>query len=401
MISIGFWVNEVDTFINGENLFKIEKGTIATDWSPAPEDMATQAQLSVLNDNINLRVEKGDVLGQINIEAGTTLIQNDKLYLDAQSVVFSGQAFIPSAAITALSADKITTGTFDAAKARIINLDFDTAVGNRTTFVQSAWNNAVGGNVSISGSGIVTTASNGAQGLIQNGVFLSRQPNGSTLGYIGYGQPGSDNRPFYTINLAQGAHFRTRHHLGSGNYKHGLLINAGAEYAEFNINRVHYKNQISIRHSGHFIEGTTYDELTMNGSSSIALAASNQTVFVISASSGTGYASMYANLDMKGYHIKNAGSYGTRSERKYKTNIIPINNALETVERMKFYEYDKNDIHELGIITDEAPECVLDKEKKTVNLYSYTSLIGKSHQELIERVKELESKVAELKGLIA
>src|SRR5699024_9080860 len=67
--------------------FKIEKGTKATDWSPAPEDMATQAQLSVLNDNINLRVEKGELMSQINIEAGRTLIQSNKLYLDAQSVV--------------------------------------------------------------------------------------------------------------------------------------------------------------------------------------------------------------------------------------------------------------------------------------------------------------------------
>src|SRR5699024_5070397 len=120
--------------------------------------------------------------------------------------------------------------------------------------------------------------------------------------------------------------------------------------------------------------------------------AKNQTIMSMSASGGVGYLNIYNNLDMKGYHIKNAGSYGTRTERKYKTNIIPINNALETVERMKFYEYDKNDIHELGIITDEAPECVLDKEKKTVNIYSYTSLIGKSNQELIKRVKELESK---------
>ncbi|HJH02303.1 MAG TPA: hypothetical protein K8W25_08620, partial [Aerococcus urinaeequi] len=38
MISIGFWGNEVDKFINGESLFKIEKGNKATDWVPALED---------------------------------------------------------------------------------------------------------------------------------------------------------------------------------------------------------------------------------------------------------------------------------------------------------------------------------------------------------------------------
>src|SRR5699024_8124125 len=92
------------------------KGNKATDWTPAPEDMATQAQLSVLNDNINMRVSKGELMSQINIEAGRTLIQSNKLYLDAQTVVFSGQAFIPSAVIQSLHADKITAGTINTAR---------------------------------------------------------------------------------------------------------------------------------------------------------------------------------------------------------------------------------------------------------------------------------------------
>src|SRR5699024_4448270 len=97
---------------------KLEKGTVATDWSPAPEDMATQAQLSVLNDNINMRVSKGELMSQINIEAGRTLIQSNKLYLDAQSVVFSGQAFIPGAVIKNASIDgaKIANATIGSAK---------------------------------------------------------------------------------------------------------------------------------------------------------------------------------------------------------------------------------------------------------------------------------------------
>lgn len=69
----------------------------------------------MLSNDINLRVKKGDLVSQINQEAGgNTLIQvangKGKLYLDADSTVFSGKAFIPSAAITNLDADKITTG---------------------------------------------------------------------------------------------------------------------------------------------------------------------------------------------------------------------------------------------------------------------------------------------------
>ena len=71
----------------------------------------------------NVNVRKNDTLAQINMSAGTTLIQNDKIYMDASSTVFSGKAFIPSAAITSLNADKIDTGTLDAGRINVINLN--------------------------------------------------------------------------------------------------------------------------------------------------------------------------------------------------------------------------------------------------------------------------------------
>lgn len=67
----------------------------------------------MLQYDMDLRVQKGELLSQINLTAGNTLIQSNKLYLDASSVVFSGRAFIPSAAITNIDADKITTGTLN------------------------------------------------------------------------------------------------------------------------------------------------------------------------------------------------------------------------------------------------------------------------------------------------
>ena len=86
---------------------KLESGSLATTWCPAPED----------------QVSKNKILAQINVAAGTTLIQNDKIYMDASSTVFSGKAFIPNAAITNISADKINTGTLDAGRINVINLN--------------------------------------------------------------------------------------------------------------------------------------------------------------------------------------------------------------------------------------------------------------------------------------
>ena len=81
---------------------QMEEGSVATPWKPAASDQ---------------------VLAQINVAAGTTLIQNDKIYMDASSTVFSGKAFIPDAAITNISADKINTGTLDASRINVINLN--------------------------------------------------------------------------------------------------------------------------------------------------------------------------------------------------------------------------------------------------------------------------------------
>ena len=69
-----------------------------------------QTAISQLTEVINAKVAKGDLISQINMEAGQMLIQSNKLFLDADSVVFSGKAFIPDAAIENLSLDKLTTG---------------------------------------------------------------------------------------------------------------------------------------------------------------------------------------------------------------------------------------------------------------------------------------------------
>lgn len=93
-----------------------------------------QTEIAALEKNLNLRVQKGDVISQINLEAGgdgLISIQNGKgkLMLDADSVVFGNKAFIPSAAITNINADKITTGTLDAAKLNVKNFSADNIVG--------------------------------------------------------------------------------------------------------------------------------------------------------------------------------------------------------------------------------------------------------------------------------
>lgn len=87
-------------------------GTSWTGW----EEGATESEIVQLSNDINLRVSKGDVISQINEEAGgNTLIQvsNGKgsLILNADNTIMTGKAWIPDAAIGSISADKVMLGS--------------------------------------------------------------------------------------------------------------------------------------------------------------------------------------------------------------------------------------------------------------------------------------------------
>ena len=105
------WRIRQDVYQDGgtKHAFRRWFGSYWTEWSTGAEE----SEITQLRNDINLRVKSGDLLSQINIAAGHTLIQSTKIYFDADSFVMSpnSTAFIPSAYITDINADKINTGT--------------------------------------------------------------------------------------------------------------------------------------------------------------------------------------------------------------------------------------------------------------------------------------------------
>ena len=84
------------------------------------QDGSTSTLVDLAND-ILARVKTDDLISQINIASDNILIQSGKLYLDADSTIFSGNAFIPGAYITDLNVDKLNAGTMTGVSSNIGN----------------------------------------------------------------------------------------------------------------------------------------------------------------------------------------------------------------------------------------------------------------------------------------
>ena len=127
----------------------------------------SESTIADLANDINLRVKTDDLISQINLQADNVLIQSGsgkgKLYLDADSVVFTGTAFIPSAAITEINADKIT--------------------GNTASFVKEGFN-GITSSLTIDGSNLNINSGNGGVSLNQNGINYVDTINGENVGYV-------------------------------------------------------------------------------------------------------------------------------------------------------------------------------------------------------------------------
>lgn len=180
---------------------QIEEGEVVTPFVEYVGDTATQSQITQLTDNINLRVQKGEVINQINISTEGILISPTKLHISGKTYIEN--ATITSAMIKDMSADKISTGTLNAAKVRVINLD----ANNISTGTLNA--------ININGSKIVgsTFETNGENNLFslklqQGNIYFNRNSNGDRMGIIYGSRSATTNDPLgFAIGQYEGYEF--------------------------------------------------------------------------------------------------------------------------------------------------------------------------------------------------
>ncbi|ODJ62186.1 tail fiber domain-containing protein [Brochothrix thermosphacta] len=115
---------------------KLEKGEKSTPWSESDFELASQSQITQLADNINLKVDTGDVINQINIDPKGVIISGKKISLDGDVSVLPGFK---------LKAETINGGTFNG-NSFIKAIDLKNEAGHNVT-----------GESSIDDEGIIIT----------------------------------------------------------------------------------------------------------------------------------------------------------------------------------------------------------------------------------------------------
>ena len=310
-----------------------------------------------------------------------------------------------------ISADKITSGELDASKVSVVKLDANNITANQAKLIQAGFESSSGGSLKLSGDQILSTAKDGSQVFLQNGVMAVRRPTsegGGTIGQIGYAYDGGS--PTYTIQTSWGSHFALKQrfydsYTKTTNDKRAMFISTGDDGVttmQFYAADFVLQGDRNLRFGyDHYINGIGTD-LTLTGKSSVTLRAKERTVFVVSSNGEDNFASMHANLNMQGNTVTNT------SDIRLKRDIV--NDEIDSLSALMKWQHagfnyidpDMNQERQFGVIAQSAPDIAFAGEdghlqvalNKQVNMTSHAL-----QQHVIETTTEIESLKAQIASL--
>lgn len=339
-----------------------------------------------LKNEINQRVQVGDVISQINQEAGgDTLIQvsNGKksLILDAGNAIFTGKAWIPSAAISSIQADQVQ-------------------IGNSRLFSDDGTLNLVNQNNSL--KALIQVKQGLVQGTTQSIISFSSDYNNRAFSVTPVGATITPTLFFERYDQTAG------HWLGFTRNevrRDGLMFHTWDDEGERFFVGCHARFDRNISATGNIYQGS------WNGTTGKPLAG------VLSIQSGN---TIWSGSDFLaiGDHLSNsftnvmARSFSQQSTLSSKTNIEAVDpkDALDLVNRtdIRSYQY-KTDVAQgktkryTSIIIDDvndvsqyyAPDEFTNEERTGRDDGSAVGYLFLAVKELTRRIKNLEEKLHE------
>ena len=357
-----------------------------------------------------------EVISSINLSPAGTRISGKKVHITGQTLI--NDAVIKSGHIQSLDADKITTGTLNAARVRVINLDANNITGDKTHFVQSNWNN-INDRVQITSAGIEMVNSGAWRKTIYTATGLEMfrgRGAGDNAGVIGYFK-GSDEYASDDEYYMEG--FGDHHTIGIGAYGQialgtsdkpnirkfspHMVISYGFEGIQTN-KIAALKTQAGF----HIDAGTARGEWasilggSLNGRNRLTFA---QSIATLEANDKLDfYASAGARVMRLTYKsVDINGSIKYSSDARLKTNIQKSNqNSLNQIMNIEYTNFDWKDgqANQFGFIAQQvlqsASELITtDSEDylrydETRYVHTIGHALQQSHEQLLERIENLE-----------
>lgn len=357
-----------------------------------------------------------EVISSINLSPSGTRISGRKVQITGQTLI--DDAVIKSGHIQSLDADKITTGTLNAARVRVINLDANNITGNKTNFVQSNWNN-INDRVQITSAGIEMINSGAWRKTIctATGLEMFRgRGAGDNAGVIGYFK-GSDEYANDDEYYMEG--FGDHHTIGIGAYGQialgtsdkpkirkfnpHMVISYGFEGIQTN-KIAALKTQAGFRLEAGSARGEWASILggSLNGRNRLTFA---QSIATLEANDKLEfYASAGARVMRLTYNTVDInGSIKYSSDARLKTNIQKSNqNSLGKILNIEYTNFDWKDgsTNQFGFIAQQvlqsASELITtDSEDylrydETRYVHTIGHALQQSHEQLLERIENLE-----------
>ncbi|MCF3941562.1 phage tail spike protein [Oceanobacillus alkalisoli] len=382
-------------------LILIKGDKVLADWSPAPEDLATQSQISQLADNINLRVKEGDVINQINIDTSGVLISGKQLILDGDTTV-TGTFRVGNANITELNAGKITAGTLDVGKLTVIGLTANSIIGG----ILQSQNNSVtfnlnNGNLSMGNAQLTFggTGNNFNGRIDYSGESFRFQRDPYTYLHINRGGSsggdGISSRRNLFAMMAKGTNM-IRFGLTDDGYDHAIITGGTVALKML----AGSTRQLQIRHYG----DNAYADLRAQDIEAMGQLTVSRNVTFQNQLIATENSHLYIRphvsssnevriADTAGrYHPLRAASFPTGSLAEYKEDIHAWNeSALAVINQSTIYQYRLKGTEKLryGLVIGEGyntPHHVIDGDG--VEQYAMNSISWKAIQEVNMKVDD-------------
>ena len=352
-------LDRIDSVISNVN-------TELGEWQKIVGNKADNSMITQLQGDINLRVQKGDVINQINVSNERVLIKGEKINIEGNTVFssltkkYNGNTVIDGGKIDtySISANKISVGTLSALSSNLGEIYGGSLdIGGR--FKVDSYGYLTATRATITGD--ITATSGTFTGTIyaEDGYFTGRIVSASI-----HGGTGSD----FGDVLAFG---------DWGGSSDGPKINYQSNAIRLANDKYNYV-RVGSTNVAFIAEGTDIGNFNKDG--------------------------LYVVRDLVvGRNITASGLINGQkleSARELKKNIEPFScplgqTAIEKVVSTPVYKYnyitdEDTDWKYTGVIIDEAPVEIVNMDGKNINIYSMVSVLWKAVQEQQEEIDRLK-----------